>query len=47
MRKSGGHMLLLDVDLTRGFFREDGLHLSDVGLDMYIDNLRELLLTFF
>ena len=47
VRKAGGQVLHLDIDLTRGFFREDGVHLSDVGLDMYIDNLRELLLTIF
>jgi len=47
VRKAGGHVLHLDIDLTSGLFREDGVHLSDVGLDMYIDNLRELLLTIF
>jgi len=48
MRRTGGQVLHLDIDLkTRGFFREDGVHLSDVGLDMYLDGLREMLLGFY
>jgi len=47
MRRTGGQVLHLDIDLkTKGFFRADRVHLSDVGLDMYLDGLRELLLAF-
>lgn len=39
------HCIRFDIDeSTPGFFRSDGVHLSDVGLDMYIDTIRETLL---
>lgn len=42
MTKLHGHVLSPDIDLeTPGFFRPDGVHLSDVGNDMYIDALRD------
>jgi len=47
MRRTGGQVLHLDIDLkTKGFFRADRVHLSDVGLEMYLDGKRELLLAF-
>ena len=37
-------ILKIDIDIkTPGFFRQDGIHLSDVGLDMYWDALKESL----
>ena len=35
---SKGHSLVHDIDIqTPGFFRDDGTHLSDIGLAMYLD----------
>lgn len=46
MRVVEGHELKIDIDLkTPGFFRNDGVHLSDVGLAMYLDSVRECLLS--
>lgn len=40
------HIQLDEIDyLTQGFFRADGVHLSDVGLDMYLDRLRDNLIS--
>lgn len=37
-----GDILVHDIDFnTPGFFRNDGIHLSNVGLDMYLDAIRE------
>ena len=48
MREEGGRVLDVDNDLkTLGFYRPEGVHLSDVGLDMYLDAIRELLLDMF
>lgn len=39
-------VLKVDIDTsTPGFYRGDGIHLSDVGLDMYNDAIREHLIT--
>ena len=39
---SGG--LALDIDYkTPGFYRDDGVHLSPVGISMYIDGVRDKL----
>lgn len=41
-----GRFLKIDIDIqTRGFFRADGIHLSDVGLDFYLDALKDFLET--
>lgn len=42
------HLYLeMDIDSsTAGFFRPDGVHLSDVGLEFYLDYLRDAILTF-
>lgn len=38
------HILRMDIDSTTpGFFRNDGVHLSDVGLDMYINEVKDIL----
>lgn len=43
MHKTVGHVLHMDIELkTRDFFLEDSVHLSDVGLEVYNDTLREL-----
>ena len=40
-----GHFLVHDIDIyTPGFFRNDGTHLSRVGLAMYLDAARESIL---
>ena len=40
-----GHSLVHDIDIqTPGFFREDGTHLSDIGLAMYLDATRDALM---
>lgn len=40
-----GHNLVHDIDFqTPGFFRPDGIHLSDVGLAMYLDATRDKLM---
>ncbi|MES9882581.1 MAG: SGNH/GDSL hydrolase family protein [Sedimenticola sp.] len=37
-----GTHLTMDIDLsTPGFYRPDGIHLSDVGLEFYLDTLRD------
>ena len=39
------NIVRVDIDIkTPGFYRPDGVHLSDVGLDMYIDSIRETLI---
>lgn len=39
------HVLKVGIDgQTRGFFREDGVHLSAVGLEFYLDSLRDCLI---
>ena len=41
-----GHTLVHDIDYqTPGFFRKDGTHLSEVGLAMYLDAARDLLMS--
>jgi lysophospholipase L1-like esterase len=41
---SRSDILCLDIDFkTPGFFREDGVHLSDVGLEFYLDTVRDLI----
>lgn len=41
-----GEILIHDIDYqTPGFFRADGIHLSDVGLDMYLDAVRDKILS--
>ena len=43
---SGGHSLIHDIDhKTPGFYRRDGIHLSDVGLEMYLDGSRDKILS--
>ncbi|XP_045189808.2 uncharacterized protein LOC123547083 [Mercenaria mercenaria] len=42
------HVLRMDIDAqTPGFFRGDGVHLSDVGLEMYLDSLHDMLVNIF
>ena len=42
---SKGHSLVHDIDIqTPGFFRDDGAHLSDIGLAMYLDPTRGALM---
>ena len=42
---SKGYSLVHDIDIqTPGFFREDGTHLSDIGLAMYLDATRDALM---
>ena len=37
-----GMTLSADIDYqTKGFYREDGIHLSDIGLEMFMDTLRD------
>ena len=37
-----GDVLSLDIDLTTpGFYRNDGIHLSPVGVEMYLDGFRD------
>lgn len=46
MQCSNGHILSHDIDYqTPGFFRADGVHLSEVGLEMYIDASRDKILS--
>jgi lysophospholipase L1-like esterase len=33
-----------DIDAKTGFFRPDGVHLNDVGLEFYLDYLRDALI---
>lgn len=45
---SGGRGKCFSVEIdfsTAGFYRNDGVHLSDVGLDMLLFEIRELLLS--
>lgn len=43
---SKGHSLVHDIDIhTPGFFRNDGIHLSNIGLAMYLDATRDKLLS--
>ena len=45
-KQSNGH-ITVDIDvLTLGFFRDDGIHLSDVGLEFYNDAIREGILSY-
>ena len=37
----GDEILCSEIDLKTNFFREDGVHLNDVGLEFYLDYLRE------
>ena len=40
--KLAGDVMVIDVThQTPGFYRADGCHLSDVGIAMYIDKLRD------
>ena len=42
---SKGHSLVHDIDIqTPGFFRDDGTHLSDIDLVMYLDATRDALM---
>ena len=44
MRCHNGHVLDVEIDTsTPGFYRNDGVHLSDVGLDLYLFSLKEKL----
>ena len=37
-----GMVISADIDYqTKGFYRKDGIHLSDVGLEMFLDTLRD------
>lgn len=39
-----GYILSIDIDgSTPGFFRKDGVHLSDVGLEFFLDSLKDSL----
>ena len=43
--KMGGGILSVNIDCsTPGFFRPDGVHLSNVGLEFYLDALRDSIL---
>ena len=46
IRKTNDYQILcMDInEKTPGFFRNDAVHLSDVGLDMYNDAIRDILL---
>lgn len=42
-----GRVIIHDIDrLTKGFYRKDGVHLSDVGNDMYLLTLSDAIQTF-
>lgn len=42
----GGHSLVHDIDYkTPGFYRADGIHLSEVGLEMYLDASRDKIIS--
>ena len=42
VRQSLDMTLSADIDYqTKGFYREDGIHLSDIGLEMFMDTLRD------
>ena len=43
-----GHQVGVEIDnTTPGFFRPDGIHLSQVGLEMMLDNLRDAVIRVF
>ena len=45
VRSSGRHDILSpDIDEATNFFRPDGVHLNDVGLEFYLDYVRDALL---
>ena len=40
----GGSVISVDIDhLTPGFYRNDGVHLNPVGIEMFLDGIREFL----
>ena len=44
-RHTRSDAISIDIDLeTPGFFRQDGVHLSDVGLAFYVDAIRDAIL---
>lgn len=45
VRSTGRHDIVVpDLDSATGFWREDGIHLNDVGLEFYLDYLKDSLL---
>jgi hypothetical protein len=42
VRSSGKHDIISpDIDSATGFWREDGIHLNDVGIEFYLDYLKD------
>ena len=42
-----GEVLTCEIDnMTPGFFRQDGIHLSQIGLEMLLDAIKDKLVTF-
>jgi lysophospholipase L1-like esterase len=46
-RSAANEVLKIDIDeQTPGFFRADGVHLSDIGLEFYLDSLKDCILKY-
>ena len=45
LKKSGPFKSIsVDIKADEGFFRNDGVHLNQVGLEFYLDTLRDVIL---
>lgn len=43
-RSGNSDWVLPDIDIETNFFRADGVHLNEVGLEFYLDYLRDALI---